>query len=76
MDKGITRETGITIGITENVRCLQAFDHQIRRLWHEWLNRRSQRRNMPWSRFKRLLERYPLPRAVVVHSVYRRAAKP
>lgn len=63
-------------GITGNARRLQLFAMHVRRLWHKWLNRRSQRGGMPWSRFARLLERYPLPRAVVVHSVYRRAANP
>ena len=28
-----------------------------------------------WDRFYRLLERYPLPPAIVVHSVYRHVAK-
>lgn len=63
-------------GITGNARRLQVFGMEVRRLWHKWLNRRSQRGGMLWSRFARLLERYPLPRAVVVHSVYRRAANP
>ena len=31
---------------------------------------------MPWEHFNLLLKRYPLPAAVVVHSVYRQAANP
>jgi RNA-directed DNA polymerase len=33
--------------------------------WWKWLRRRSQRARMPWSRFAKLLERYPLPAARV-----------
>lgn len=63
-------------GITGNARQLSSFHSHVMRLWQKWLNRRSQRGNMSWSRFSRLLERHPLPAAVVVHSVYRRGAKP
>jgi hypothetical protein len=31
---------------------------------------------MTWARFFRVLERYPLAPAVVIHSIYRHAAKP
>jgi group II intron reverse transcriptase/maturase len=63
-------------GITGNAHCLGAFRHLVKRRWQKWLNRRSDRGGMEWNRFERLLQRYPLPSAVVVHSVYRRAAKP
>jgi group II intron reverse transcriptase/maturase len=64
-------------GITGNHRALAALREQVRRLWYKWLNRRSQRRSMNWDQFnRRLLSRYPLPNARVVHSVYRRAANP
>jgi RNA-directed DNA polymerase len=63
-------------GITGNFRCLAAFRRVVLRAWQKWLNRRSRGNHMPWSRFNRLLARYPLPSAQVVHSVFRRAAKP
>lgn len=62
-------------GITGNFRRLDAFRTVVTRLWHKWLARRSQR-GLPWPRFKRLLVSFPLPRAEVVHSVFRRVAKP
>ncbi len=37
---------------------------------------RRQRRSMPWDRFRRLLQRYPLPPAVAIHSAFRQAARP
>jgi hypothetical protein len=63
-------------GITGNARCLGAFRYKVERQWRWWLHRRSQKGRMPWPRFQRVLKRYPLPPAVVVHSIYRRAANP
>jgi hypothetical protein len=58
-------------GITGNGKALQRFRDEVSRLWRTWLSRRSSRGGMPWPRFKLLLQRYPLPAAMVVHSVYR-----
>lgn len=63
-------------GITGNFPALGRFSWQVGRAWRYWLNRRSQRAKMPWDRFNRLLQRYPLPPPQVVHSIYRCAAKP
>jgi group II intron reverse transcriptase/maturase len=63
-------------GITGNGRALDRFLYEVRRLWRKWLHRRSWRGRMPWEKFARLTERYPLPPPRVVHSVYRRAATP
>jgi RNA-directed DNA polymerase len=54
-------------GITFNMRGIQGFYEQVRRSWRKWLNRRSRDKDMPWERFERLLERYPLPRPRIVH---------
>ncbi len=58
-------------GITGNWRALHSFYESVRRVWHRWLNRRSQRHSMTWERFERLLQHYVLPEPVIVHSVYR-----
>jgi RNA-directed DNA polymerase len=63
-------------GITGNSRMLSRFQLEVLRAWHKWLNRRSQRGNLPWERFQRLLERYPLPPPKVVYSIYRLAVNP
>jgi len=63
-------------GITGNAAALARFRHSIFRVWHRWLNRRSQRPRMPWERFQQLLQHYPFPPVVVVHSVFRHAARP
>jgi group II intron reverse transcriptase/maturase len=57
-------------GITGNARALARLRHEAKRRWHYWLNRRSHAARLNWKVFSRLLQRYPLPPARVVHSVY------
>jgi group II intron reverse transcriptase/maturase len=61
-------------GITGNGRRLRDYYEAAKRLWHKWLDRRSNRRDLSWERFQRLLDRYPLPLPQVVHSVHRAAS--
>ena len=63
-------------GLTGNGRALGAFRHQLVRIWHYWLRRRSQRRCLTWDRFARFLKRWPLPPPKVIHSIYRHVANP
>ena len=63
-------------GITGNARALVCFHFQVERAWRAWLDRRAWKARMTWERFNRLLQRYPLPPARVVHSIYRPSAKP
>jgi len=60
-------------GITGNARSLEQFLHEVERNWRRWLDRRSRKAKMDWGRFRRLLQRYPLPPPRVVHSIYRAA---
>lgn len=57
-------------GITGNAYVLSAFHYEVTLAWRKWLHRRTGRGAMPWPRFWRMLKRYPLPPAVVVHSIY------
>jgi RNA-directed DNA polymerase len=61
-------------GITGNAEALKRFRYEAVRLWRKWLSRRNRDGPMPWDRMNRLLKHYPLPAAIVVHSVYRQAA--
>jgi group II intron reverse transcriptase/maturase len=63
-------------GITGNSPSLGRFRHEVIKAWRKWLDRRSRSRRMSWERFRRLLERYPLPYATSVHSAYRPVANP
>jgi RNA-directed DNA polymerase len=56
-------------GITSNGLMLQRFRIGAIRALRHWLDHRSQRARMSWERFKRLLERYPLPNARITHSI-------
>lgn len=49
-------------GVNDNTCCLSGLQHQAKRAWHKWLNRRSQRSRLNWERFNDLLRDYPLPR--------------
>jgi group II intron reverse transcriptase/maturase len=62
-------------GLTGNAASLQEFRAQMIRTWHKWLGRRHRKGSLSWPSFLELLRRFPLPRATVVHSVYRPAAK-
>ena len=56
-------------GITGNGQSLSTFSYHVVHIWQKWLNRRSQKKAMPWRRFLRLLARYRLPRMTVRPSV-------
>lgn len=62
-------------GITGNAHALNRFRRGAIGLWRRWLGRRHRGGEVPWERMYRLLERYALPPAIVVHSVYRHVAK-
>jgi RNA-directed DNA polymerase len=63
-------------GITGNADALKRFRRGAIGLWRKWLSRRNRDGPIAWDKMYRLLARYPLPPAIVVHSVYRQAAKP
>jgi hypothetical protein len=60
-------------GITGNARALVVMRQWVRRIWQKWLNRRSWKAGMTWTRMNQLLGVFPLPPARVVHSTYRAA---
>jgi hypothetical protein len=65
-----------TPGARRRVVTLQRLWHLVPRLWRKWLSRRRRGKSLPWPHFTLLLQLYPLPPPVVVHSVYRLAAPP
>lgn len=50
----------IYFGVNGNYRSLNCVFHYVKRAWHKWLARRSQRR-LNWKRFQAYLEAHPLP---------------
>jgi hypothetical protein len=63
-------------GLTGNGMALSRFRYKTLCTWKKWLNRRSQNARMGWQRFLRLLEQYPIPEPLVVHSIHRCVANP
>ena len=63
-------------GITGNGRCLNQVREATKKLWHKWLNRRSNAPGgMTWERFRQVVrEQFVFPSPRIVHSIYR--AKP
>jgi RNA-directed DNA polymerase len=61
-------------GITGNADALDRFRYEVVGTWFQWIRRRGRRR-MSWEHFLKVLQRFPLPSAVAVHSVLR-SAKP
>jgi hypothetical protein len=59
-------------GITGNSEALRRFRDAVTRTWRFWLARRSWQAARTWASFSALLQRYPLPPALAVHSAYRR----
>jgi RNA-directed DNA polymerase len=62
-------------GITGNSRALKRFRDVVRRIWHKWLSRRSQR-GMKWSLFEKVERAHPLPSPIAYRSKLRLAANP
>ena len=58
-------------GITGNGEALRHFRDAVQRIWQKWLSRRSWAGRLSWDAFNALRQRYPLPRALAVHSVCR-----
>lgn len=54
-------------GIPCNHPALMQLYRGVQRAWRYWLNRRSQRAKMHWSRFGELEKLFPLPRPRIVH---------
>jgi len=56
-------------GITGNSWSLSSYREAVTEAWRKWLSRRNRDHPMTWNLFRRLLERYPLPTARIMHNV-------
>jgi len=57
-------------GVNGNCASLKALREHVQRVWHKWLNRRSQRSRLNWERFGDLLNTLPLPPVRVYHRIW------
>jgi group II intron reverse transcriptase/maturase len=49
-------------GVNGNFPSLRRVRRVCEKIWHKWLNRRSQRARKTWNEFRELLRRWPLPK--------------
>lgn len=57
-------------GITDNLKMLETFVYQLRRILFKWLNRRSQRRSYTWEQFEEFLKNFPLVKPRIYVNIY------
>lgn len=56
-------------GIRGNYPMLERFCRFTRMAWHNWLSRRSSESYITWTKFEKLLDRFPLPKPRIIHQV-------
>lgn len=56
-------------GIRCNMRSMEAVRNFVIRGWQFWLSRRSHKSAIPWEKFEKLLELFPLPTPKIIHNV-------
>jgi RNA-directed DNA polymerase len=54
-------------GISGNYKRLDDLRKETKRIWREWLSRRSRNSHVTWDAFSRLEKLFPLPRPKIVH---------
>ena len=58
-------------GVSGNFRSLQSFAEAVRRVWHKWLCRRSQRSRLTWERYSALFKtRWQLPKPRITVKIW------
>ena len=57
-------------GISHNLQNVEKFLYESTRVAFKWLNRRSQRESFTWKKFELFLEKFPLPKAKIIHRLF------
>lgn len=57
-------------GVSGNSRSIGTYFYRVVRLVFKWLNRRSQKKSMNWSRFSAYLKCHELPKPRLYHNLY------
>jgi len=58
-------------GITGNFPSVSAFYRHCIKVWKRYLSKRSQRANIDWEKFMKLLKDNPLIKPYLPHSIYK-----
>lgn len=57
-------------GVSFNMKKVDEFLGRSTKILFKWLNRRSQRNSFDWETFQKFMERFPPPKARVVHRLF------
>jgi len=57
-------------GISFNRASVQKFIFRSTKIAFKWINRRSQRKSFSWEKFRRFMDKYPLPKAYIAHPLF------
>jgi len=60
----------VYFGVTNNSKSVHQFLHRARRIFFNWMNRRSQKRSFNWVQFAQLERQFPMPAVKIYHMVY------
>jgi len=60
----------VYFGVSNNGKSLKQFVHRARRIFFNWMNRRSQKRSFNWEAFSQLERQFPMPIIRIYHCVY------
>jgi group II intron reverse transcriptase/maturase len=55
-------------GRPSNYCCIMQFYRRVRRIWREWLSRRTRGRQLTWERYSALVQQHPLLIPRITHS--------
>ena len=56
--------------VNDNMDTMRRFRHKVIWSLYYWMNRRSQRRNLSWDRFSRMLNYTPIVKPQMRHVLY------
>ena len=73
---GMTNLVKLDAEIIKETKVKENAEAVVKGIWWKWLSRRRRRGILSWDAFERLLKRYVLPNATVVHSVSHRVGEP
>ncbi|MDB4745554.1 maturase [Verrucomicrobia bacterium] len=57
-------------GVTFNSKALMNLLAEVRKRWRRCLSQRGGRKYWSWERFDSFLKTFPLPRPLIIHSLY------
>lgn len=57
-------------GVSENIRMLKRFKHEVENNLIKWLNRRSQKRSFTIEQYQEMIKRYPLEEPKIYFRLY------